>query len=128
MNREEKEKELARLNELQLEERVLRLRKALQNRVSGFRTLGRYAHTTSGPTVYWHAAQDNERSEECVKRSAEEMEKRCEEETERIESEIRVLQEQYKQREEKREEKKMERMEEEKVEAILILRGKVTMK
>ena len=75
VNREEKEKELARLNELQLEERVLRLRKALQNRVSGFRTLGKYAHTTNGPVVYWRAAQENERSEECVKRSAEEMEK-----------------------------------------------------
>ena len=88
---EEKEKEQQRLNELQREERIILLKKSLQNRTSGFHALGKFARTETSPSLYWLPAHGNEKTMEYVEKSRVEMEEKAEEERKRVEARIDEL-------------------------------------
>lgn len=116
---EQVEKELNRLNELQLEERILRLKKSLQNRCNRFNTLGRYCLTNTKPNIYWLPANGNTQTEEYLDKSKKSMEEKCNEERKRVENEIEALETQKKMDEERKKAEKtkeVEKMEEEKEE------------
>lgn len=115
VKREQAAKEFNRLNELQAEERVLRLKKSLQNRCNGFTTLGRYCLTNTKPAIYWLPANGNAQTEAYLDRSKKAMEEKCAEEKKRIETEIEAVETQRKLREEERK-RVVEKMEEEKEE------------
>ena len=126
VKKEQADKEFSRLNELQTEERILRLKKTLENRCNGYRTLGKYCLTNSKPCVYWLPAKGNEKTEEYAERSRKSMEEKCEEEKKRIDSEVEAVKvqaqqkienrkkmEEEKEKEKEEEKKKMEEEEEE---------------
>lgn len=123
VKKEEAEKELNRLNELQMEERMLRLKKSLQNRCNRFNTLGRYCLTNTEPQIYWLPANGNAQTDEYLEKSKKRMEEKCVEEKKRVACEIEAIETQKKMREEREQAKKLEevekeeKMEEEKEEA-----------
>ncbi|KAM7453692.1 hypothetical protein BLSTO_05557 [Blastocystis sp. subtype 1] len=109
VTREQREREYNQLNELQLEERVCRLQMSLKNRVSYFRTLGRFLKTASEPAVFWQPAEGNEECERRLKESEATAEAKVAEETKRVEEEIARLREGQKERAAMREAKKEEK-------------------
>ena len=115
---EQKDMEYSRLKDLEQEERILRLKKSLENRVNGFTTLSHYCLTTSEPAVYWLPANGNSATEEYLKKSKQRMEEKCEEERKRVQMEIEALENQKKMREEER--KRMEEMKEEEKEEMIV--------
>ena len=115
---EQKDKEYSRLKDLEQEERILRLKKSLENRVNGFTTLSHYCLTTSEPAVYWLPANGNSATEEYLKKSKQRMEEKCEEERKRVQMEIEALENQKKMREEER--KRMEEMKDEMKDEMIV--------
>ena len=93
MKREQKERELSHLNELQLEERVCRLQMSLENRLSSFQALSHFIKTTAEPKLYWLPASGNEETQRRLDASAKEMQGLSEEEKKRVNGEIGRLRE-----------------------------------
>lgn len=93
VKREQKERELSHLNELQLEERVCRLQMSLENRLSSFQALSHFIKTAAEPKLYWLPASGNEETQRRLDASAKEMQGLSEEEKKRVGGEVSRLRE-----------------------------------